>query len=178
MTIRDAEERDLPAVVDIFNATIPSHMSTAVLEPVTIEERLPWFHEHAPDQYPLWVLELDNAIAGWLSFHPFMPRCAYRGTAEVSVYVDENFRRRGVARTLLEQGIALSPALGLTALVGLILGHNAVSLALFERLGFERWGLLPRVTRFGDVERDIVIVGRNGRSEDAIGLGQLSAARA
>jgi phosphinothricin acetyltransferase len=161
MTIRDAAEADLPAIVAIFNATVPTRLSTAVLEPVTIEERLPWFREHTPDHHPLWVLEIDGRIAGWLSFHSFIARCAYRGTAEVSVYVHEEFRRRRVARTLLQQGIARSPALGLTALVGLIMGHNAASLQLFYQLGFQRWGLLPRVTRLDDIERDIVIVGRH-----------------
>ena len=161
MTIRDAAEADLPAIVGIFNATVPTRLSTAVLEPVSVEERLAWFHEHTPDHHPLWVLEIDGRIAGWLSFHSFIARCAYRGTAEVSVYVHQNFRRRGVARRLLEEGIARSPMLECTALVGLIMGHNTASLRLFDRLGFERWGLLPRVTRLEDVERDIVIVGRH-----------------
>ena len=161
MIIRDAAEADLPAIVAIFNATVPTRLSTAVLEPVTIEERLPWFREHTADHHPLWVLEIDGRIAGWLSFHSFIARCAYRGTAEVSVYVHEDFRRRGVARMLLEEGIARSPSLELTALVGLIMGHNTASLQLFKRLGFERWGLLPRVTRLDDVERDIVIVGHH-----------------
>jgi len=161
MTIRDAAERDLPAILDIFNATVPTRMSTAVLEPVGVEERRAWFHEHTPDHHPLWVLEIDGAIAGWLSCHAFISRCAYAGTVEVSVYVHENFRRRGVAQALLEEGIARGPALGITALAGLILGHNEASLRLFARLGFERWGLLPRVARLDGIERDIVIVGRH-----------------
>lgn len=107
------------------------------------------------------MCEIDGAVAGWLSFHSFITRCAYRGTVEISVYVDERFRRRGVARALLEQGIARSPQLEITALTGLILGHNGASLELFDRLGFERWGLLPRVARLDGVERDIVIVGRH-----------------
>jgi phosphinothricin acetyltransferase len=41
------------------------------------------------------------------------------------------------------------------------MGHNAASLQLFERLGFERWGALPRVARLDGVARDIVIVGRH-----------------
>ena len=161
MTIRDAAEADLPAIVGIFNATVPTRMSTAVLERVTVEERRAWFHEHSPDRHPLWVLEIDGAIAGWLSFHSFMPRCAYRGTVEVSVYVHDAFRRRGVARALLEKGIAECARLEITALVGLIMGHNSGSLELFDRLGFQRWGVLPRVARLDGVERDIVIVGRH-----------------
>ena len=161
MTIRDAAEADLPAIVDIFNATVPTRLATAVLEPVSVAERRAWFHEHSTDRHPLWVLEIDGAIAGWLSFHSFITRCAYRGTAEVSVYVHEIFRRRGVARALLEQAIARAPALGMTTLTGLILGHNRASLELFEQLGFDRWGVLPGVARLDDVERDIVIVGRH-----------------
>ncbi len=161
MTIRDAVEEDLPAIVDIFNATVPTRMSTAVLEPVSVDERLAWFREHSPDRHPLWVCEVDDAIAGWLSFQSFITRCAYRGTVEVSVYVNERFRRRGVARALLEAGIARGPELEITTLTGLILGHNTASLQLFERLGFKRWGVLPRVARLDGAERDIVIVGRH-----------------
>ncbi len=103
---------------------------------------------------------------------PFLPRCAYRGTVELSVYVDQNLRRRGVARRLLEHVIACGPALGITAMVGLIFGDNAPSLRLFQRLGFARWGLLPRVARVEAVERDLVIVGRHcdARHADATGI--------
>src|SRR5437773_7599625 len=161
MIIRDALDSDLPVIIDIYNATVPTRMVTAELEPTTVEARLPWFHEHAPDQYPVWVAESDSRVIGWLDFKKFLPRCAYRGTAEISVYVDERFRRRGVARRLLEEAIARSPSLGINAIVGLIFGHNQPSLKLFERLGFQRWGLLPRIARLDGVERDLIVMGRN-----------------
>ena len=159
MIIRDAVEADLPAIVEIYNATVPTRMVTAELEPTTVEARLPWFLEHSPEQYPFWVAESDGRVIGWLDFKKFLPRCAYRGTAEVSVYVDQEFRRRGVAQRLLEQAIARAPSLKITALVGLIFGHNEPSLKLFEHLGFERWGLLPNVAQLDGVARDLVVVG-------------------
>src|SRR5436309_6989757 len=107
--IRDAAEADLPAIVEIHNETIASRISTAQLEPVTVEGRREWFRAHSPVQYPIWVAELDGAIAGCLSFREFLPRCAYRGTVEISVYVSEGFRRRGIGRKLLQQAIALGP---------------------------------------------------------------------
>lgn len=161
MVIRDAEEADLPAIVEIYNAAIRSRISTAQLDPVSVEERLPWFHKHSPESHPLWVAGIDGQIAGWLSFHSFMTRCAYRGTAEISVYVSEKSRRLGVGRVLLEKAIASSPRLEINALVGCIFGHNEPSLRLFERLGFERWGFLPRIARVDEVERDLVIMGRH-----------------
>jgi phosphinothricin acetyltransferase len=161
MIIRDALESDLPIVIDIYNATVPTRMVTAELEPTTVEARLPWFREHSPEQHPFWVVESDGEVIGWLDFKKFLPRCAYRGTAEISVYVDDKFRRQGVARRLLEEAIARAPSLGITAFVGLIFAHNEPSLKLFERLGFERWGLLPRVARLDNLERDLTIVGRH-----------------
>jgi phosphinothricin acetyltransferase len=159
MIIRDARESDLPAIIAIYNAAVATRLSTAQLDPVTLEDRLPWFREHAPERHPLWVADLDGTIAGWLSFQSFIDRCGYRGTAELSVYVHDQFRRRGIGKTLLEQAIARAPALGLVALVGYIFGHNAPSLELFERFGFQRWGMLPRIARLDGIERDVVIVG-------------------
>ena len=161
MRIRDAIETDLPAIVEIYNATVPTRMVTAELEPVSVESRVPWFREHARIRYPLWVAEVDDQIAGWLSFKEFIPRSAYRGTSEVSVYVGDRFRRSGIARRLLEEAIKRSPALRLHTLVGLIFAHNEPSLQLFARLGFQRWGLLPRVARLDGIERDLTIVGRH-----------------
>ena len=160
MNIRDAVDADLPAIVAIYNAAVATRMSTAQLEPVTVEERRDWISSHTPDRHPFWVAEIDGAIAGWLTLKAFLPRCAYSATAEVSVYVEANFRRRGVGRALLEQAIARASALGINAIVGLIFAHNEPSLRLFSELGFARWGLLPGVALLDGIRRDLTIMGR------------------
>ena len=159
--IRDATEADLPAIVEIHNAAIASRISSAQLEPVTVESQREWFRAHSPAQYPIWVAELEGGIAGWLSFRKFLPRCAYRGTVELSVYVSEQFRRRGLGRKLLQQATGRGPKLGMHSLVGLIFGHNEPSIALFQVAGFERWGLLPGVARIDEIPRDLTIFGRH-----------------
>lgn len=159
MKIRDAVETDLPAIIEIYNTTISSRMVTGDTEPVSVESRLAWFHRHTSTSRPLWVLELDSAIAGWLSLQPFYGRPAYHATAEVSVYASPTCRRRGVGQRLVEQAVRHSPALGLTTLLGFIFAHNQPSLRLFEKFGFERWGYLPQVAELDGIERDLVIVG-------------------
>jgi phosphinothricin acetyltransferase len=161
MVIRDAMAEDLPAIIRIYNEAIATRVATAQLEPVTLESRKDWLNDHSPGEYPFWVLQMDGQVVAWLTFKSFLPRCAYRGTAELSVYVHEQFRRRGLARRLLEEAIARAPALGITALVGLIFAHNEPSIRLFGQLGFTRWGLLPRVARMEEVERDLTIMGRH-----------------
>ena len=160
MIIRDAVEGDLPAVIAIYNEAIATRLSTAQLEPVTVESRRHWLTTHSADRHPFWVAEIDGKIAGWLTLKEFLPRCAYSGTAEVSVYVDPTMQRQGVARKLLGEIIERAPELKITAIVGLIFAHNESSLRLFERLGFQRWGLLPRVALVDDKHRDLTIMGR------------------
>jgi L-amino acid N-acyltransferase YncA len=159
LIIRDAIEADVPAIMAIYNAAVAARIATAQLEPVNTAEGRDWLSKHS-DDYPFWVAETDGRVAGWLSFKRFLPRCAYRGTAEISVYVDEKFRRHGVARRLLKEAIARAPSLGINALVGLIFGHNEPSLKLFERLGFQRWGHLPGIARIEKVERDLIVMGQ------------------
>ncbi len=157
---RTATREDLAAIVEIYNATIPSRMVTADTEPVSVAQRTPWFEAHAAGIRPLWVGEIEGRVAAWLSFSSFYGRPAYSRTVELSVYVHESFRRLGLGSFLLEQAIEQAPALGVDTLLGFIFGHNAPSLALFSRYGFTRWGELPRVAVLDGVERDLVIVGR------------------
>jgi L-amino acid N-acyltransferase YncA len=160
MRHRIATRADLPQIVAIYNATIPSRMVTADTEPVTVESRQRWFEEHAPRHRPPWVVEQDARIAAWLSFSSFYGRPAYAKTAELSVYVAADFRKRGLASYLIGQALAQAPALQIDTLLGFIFGHNAPSLALFAKFGFARWGELPGVAALDGVERDLIIVGR------------------
>jgi phosphinothricin acetyltransferase len=160
MFIRDATAADLTAIVAIYNAAIPGRMATADTEPVSVESRVPWFREHAPQARPLWVTESAGEIVGWCSLQSFYGRPAYHATAEVSIYVAPDHRRAGVARHLLAECVGRASSLGLATLLGFIFGHNQPSLRLFEAFGFQRWGHLPRVAVLDGIERDLVIVGK------------------
>ena len=159
-THRQATREDLSSIVDIYNATIPSRLVTADLEPVSIESRIEWFEQHKPDFRPLWVAERDGQLAGWLSFSTFYGRPAYNKTAELSVYVREAFRHSGLGSYFLAQAIAHAPCIGIDRLLGFVFGHNQPSLKLFGKFGFERWGQLPGVTLLDGVESDVIILGR------------------
>jgi L-amino acid N-acyltransferase YncA len=159
-TLRDARKGDLDAIVAIYNQTIPERMATADLDPIHPEQRAAWLDEHTPDHRPVWVAQDADDVVGWLSIGPFRDRVAYDATAEVSVYVDAGRRGEGIGALLLDEAVRRAPDLRLDVLIGLIFAHNAASLALFERAGFERWGQLRGVCRLDDRVADVVIVGR------------------
>lgn len=159
MKIRDAVATDLPAIVGIYNSTIPSFIVTGDVHPISVESRLDWFQSHTAQQHPLWVVEQEAQVIAWLGFQPFYGRHAYAATAELSIYVAATHRCQGIGQSLLERAIDTSPSLGIKTLLGFIFQQNQPSLQLFEKFGFQRWGFLPRVAEFKGLERDLVIVG-------------------
>lgn len=160
LIIEDAKRSDLERIVEIYNSTIPGRRVTADLEPVSVEYRIPWFEEHTPEKRPLWILRKDGQVAAWLSFQSFYGRPAYSGTAEISIYIAEEFRSQGLGSILLQKAVDECGRLDLHTLVGFVFAHNEPSLGLLKKFGFEQWGYLPKVANMAGVERDLVIVGR------------------
>jgi L-amino acid N-acyltransferase YncA len=158
--IEDATLEDLPAIVQIYNSTIAGRVVTADLEPITVESRYRWFEEHTPDRRPLWVMKEQGRIIAWLSFQSFYGRPAYNATAELSIYISEDYRAKGIGSRLMDKAVSECPRLAISNLVGFVFGHNGPSLALLKKCGFERWGFLPKVAILDGVERDLVILGR------------------
>ena len=160
MKIRDAVAEDLPAIVEIYNSTIPSREVSADTEPVSVEQRLPWFEEHEPTRRPIWVMESAGEVVGWLSLSDFFDRRpAYHATAEIGVYVREDHRGEGIGRRLLEEAILRGPELGLKTLTAGAFAHNEASVRLLEGMGFRKWAQFPNVAELDGVERDLVVLG-------------------
>jgi L-amino acid N-acyltransferase YncA len=153
MNIRIAHIEDLPRIVEIYNQAILTQHSTADLTPIRTENRMTWFSEHTPERHPVFLAEIGHAVVGWCSLSPYRPgRMALRFTVEISCYVDQAFRRKGVAAALITHAIAECPRLNIKTLYGILLERNRASIAMMRKLGFEQWGYLPRVADFDGEE--------------------------
>jgi L-amino acid N-acyltransferase YncA len=156
--MRDATLQDLASIVEIYNSTIPGRIVSADTEPVSVEQRLPWFNEHDPARRPILVAEANGEILGWLSLSDFYDgRPAYNGTA--GIYVREGHRGKGIGQRLLQEAIGRAPDLGIKTLTAGAFAVNESSLELFERFGFEKWAHFPRVAELEGAEIDLVVLG-------------------
>ncbi|MGJ1349183.1 GNAT family N-acetyltransferase [Sphingobacterium siyangense] len=160
LKFRDAAQHDLPRIVEIYNSTIASRMVTADTAPVSVTSRQKWFDEHNASKRPLWLIEDENnQILGWVSFQSFYGRPAYDATVEISIYLDEQQRGRGLGKQILQYCIDKAPDLGVHTLLGFIFAHNLPSIALFEKMGFREWANLPNIATLDQEERSLKILG-------------------
>ena len=99
-------------------------------------------------------------VVGWGALSPVSGRCVYAGVAEVSIYVAEAARGRGVGRALLEALVRASEDAGIWTLQAGIFPENTASLAVHRRCGFREVGRRERLGKQGAAWRDVILVER------------------
>ena len=145
--LRDAEARDLPAITALYAREVEGGTATFETTPPDLEEMSRRFVSVRRHALPWLVAELDGAFAGYAYASPFRPRPAYRFGVEVSIYVEDHARRRGVGRALLEALITRTRDRGLRHIIGAVSDSDtsAASIALHRSLGFRDAGVYRQV---------------------------------
>lgn len=142
--IRPVTPADAQTLADIYNpyvlgttitfeevAVTPEEMASRI---ATVTPTLPWF-----------VVEVQGAVAGYAYATPWKARSAYRRTVESAIYVHPDHAHQGLGRRLYEALLAELKSKGIHAVLGGIALPNEASVALHERLGFEKVGQLKEV---------------------------------
>ncbi|MCE9564339.1 MAG: GNAT family N-acetyltransferase [Planctomycetes bacterium] len=156
--VRNATEADLPAIVEIYNQSVPGGWSTADTKPVTVADRIGWFRNFDPAKRPIWVAEIDGQIVAWTSLSSFYAgRPAYDATAEISLYIGTAYHRRGIGRDLKRWVIEQCPRLGITTLLSMYFDHNDATARINESLGFEQCGHLRDIAVVQGQKRGLII---------------------
>ncbi|MBL7923205.1 MAG: N-acetyltransferase [Bacteroidia bacterium] len=158
--VRGARVGDLPEIVEIYNQAVRAGFQTADLLPWTVADKGVWFKEHSPEDYPILVAECEGVVRAWASVSPYRPgRLALKSTVEWSYYVHQDFRRKGLAKALLDALLSKCCELGYKQGLCIVLERNVASLALLEKLHFQRWAFLPDVAEFDGVRTGHVYMG-------------------
>ena len=148
-------EDDWPSVRSIYLEGIATGVATFETEAPSWEK---WDAEHLAK--PRLKAVAGSQVAGWAALSPVSSRRVYAGVAEVSVYVAEAFRGRGVGGRLLGELVRASENSDLWTLQAGIFAVNAPSIRLHAACGFRVVGTRERLGRLGDTWRDVVLMER------------------
>lgn len=106
------------------------------------------------------VATVEEAVAGWAALSVVSSRCVYAGVAEVSIYVAERARGKGVGVELLQALTAASEQAGFWTLQAGIFPENTASIRLHQRCGFRVVGTRERIGCMNGRWRDVVLMER------------------
>jgi L-amino acid N-acyltransferase len=99
---------------------------------------------------PILIAEKDGLVIGWASLSKWSERCAYSDTAEVSVYIKEDHREKGIGRQLLKALLKEGKNRGLHTILARIAEGNQASINLFKSEDFQHVGVMKEVgKKFG-----------------------------
>ena len=163
LDVEEMTPEDWSAVRAIYQEGIATGNATFETE---APEWAAWDAHHRADCR--LVARLDGRVVGWAALSPVSSRCVYGGVAEVSVYVAEAARGRGVGRALLQALVADSERRGIWTLQAGIFSENQASLALHRACGFRVVGCRERLGQLGGVWRDVVLMERRSQ---VVGVG-------
>lgn len=163
LNIRIATEADVPAIRDIYNEAILTSIATFDTEEKTLEDRMEWYRWHT-GIYSLYVAELNGQVVGYAALSPFIKeRKAYIETVEPSLYVDKEYRNKGVGKALYKELIEFAKnADNIHTVIARVTAGNIASGRLHEEYGFEKAGTIKeagmKFNRYLDVDLYQLIV--------------------
>ena len=149
LNISRATLEHLEFITNIYNDAVLTTTATFDTEPQSLEEQRLWFNEHN-DMFPILVAETDNMVVGWAALSRWSGRCAYSETAEISIYIKDDYRGKGIGTNLLQKILEEGKAAGLHTVLARIAEGSDASTRLHKKAGFEVVGIMKEVgKKFG-----------------------------
>lgn len=110
------------------------------------------------------VARLEDKILGFAALSPTSSRCVYKGVAEVSIYIGNEYRGKGVGTALLTKLVEMSEKEGFWTLQSGIIRENIASIELHKKCGFRELGVRERVGKMSNgVWHDVVLMERRSK---------------
>lgn len=154
-----------PMTADSWADVARIYESGIATKNATFETKAPdwdaWNKAHRQDCRLIALI--DENIVGWAALSNVSSRCVYSGVAEVSVYIDSDFRGMGVGDRLMSDLISKSESNGIWTLQAGIFPENIGSLRLHEKHGFRLIGKKERIGKMDDTWRDVLQLERRSK---------------
>jgi L-amino acid N-acyltransferase YncA len=144
--IRSAQVEDAAQLCEIYNHYVLNTPITFEEEAVLIEDMEERVRETTAS-LPWLVWEENEIVLGYCHASKWKGRCAYRYSAESTVYLRPDARGRGIGTALYRDLLARLKEKGFHTVVGGIALPNRASVTLHEKLGCEKIAQFREVGR-------------------------------
>lgn len=138
--VRKASYVDLESILAIYNQGIVDRIATLETEVKDYTYIRKWFDEHQ-GRYTVLVAEMDNAIIGWAYLNRYSNRCTYDGVADLSIYIERDFRGKGAGKVLLRKLEETARSHQFYKIVLFTFPFNGLGQGLYKKCGYREVGV-------------------------------------
>ena len=136
--VRPVTAADAEAIARIYNYYVANTVITFEEEAVSVPDMAARIAETQSLSLPWLVAVVEGAIVGYAYARKWRPRSAYRYSVETTIYLEHGHEGRGIGRSLYAALLPLVRERGMHVAIGGVALPNDASIALHEKLGFER----------------------------------------
>lgn len=155
LNFRQAKTADLPRIINIYNQAVIHGIATDDDHPLTVKEKESWFTSFN-NHFPIWVIELDDEVVGWVALEEFFHHKNYAHDAQIAIYFDYQHHQQSLGtQALAFIDDQVKHHLPLTTIVAYIFEENIASQKLFTKCGYEYVGDLPTIAHINGKYRTI-----------------------
>ena len=147
---------DLEFITGIFNYYIEKTVIAFYTKPVSVEEIskvIPFSHP----VYAAYIIKWNGNKCGYCYYSQYKAREAYNRTAEITVYLSEEFTGKGIGKAAVEFIEQKANEKNIKNLIATITALNQKSIKLFEKCGYKKCAHLKNVGEKFDQILDVVM---------------------
>lgn len=145
-------------VSTIYEEGIATKNATFEVEAPTWND---WNETH--HQHSRFVLLENKKVLGWSAISPISKREAYKGVAEVSIYVSLKYLGKGIGGLLMKSLIKSSEENNIWTLYSSLFPENNGSIKLHLKNGFRKIGIREKIAQQDGIWRDTVLYERRSK---------------
>ncbi|WP_282178260.1 GNAT family N-acetyltransferase [Vibrio nereis] len=148
MNIRTGKLSDVAGITDIFNFYIEHTNARFEEYPFSLENRQQWFSQFSRDsKYQLYVATENEVLLGFACSQQYRVMSAFEETAEVTVYLAQAAKGKGLGSKLYSQQFSSIHTHGIHRVLSGIALPNDASIALHKRFGFREVGIFSEYAK-------------------------------
>jgi len=157
--VREAIVQDIQRITEIHNQAIIDRESLRDITPHPLKERLAWF-KSLGNREAVIVAEIGNNVVGFCALQPFSPEEAFAHIGIPTIWIEKDFRAKGIGQKLAGKVHTLAKKRGYRKLMFFAYSFDREKMGYFKELGYEEVGVFKGHAKIKGKYMDVLAMER------------------
>jgi phosphinothricin acetyltransferase len=155
--VREAVLQDVQRMTEIHNQGIIDRDSVLDITPRPLRERLAWF-KNLSSREAVVVAEIKGSVIGFSALQPFSPEDMYAHIGVATIWIEKDFRGRGIGRKLSKKLVPIAKKKGYKKFMLFAYSFNRDKMGFYKDVGYEEVGILKKHAKIKDKFVDVLVM--------------------